>query len=508
MTVAIYYTEQKQKYCIFDVDAKTYVEEDKLPKYTEQDLIITYDQIFPSRAKIHDICVAEKIIYFPHPKTLSRLNHKYFHKYEPAKKIEQLLRNIYRIYKEQLKEILDQYLHKAVGFESSIAGSIAFINSKKISLKNSFLEDFEKKRDSYNKGGILTKKQVIEILIKNHIDLSKNGKWDLTHEKLLKTEIPDIVKYVEAAKQASNFIYEKQFYAKSLNISHNQFGAVTGRITTTNPNLQGIQKKWIEGNVYSFDFTSFEVMIYLSLYKPDIIYDFEDSKEKDLYMYLFNLVTRNQAKEERRTDFKFLTIMILYGADAKTCEYRYGKFSDYLFPRITKLFGIDKVKESLIENVKRTGRYLIVPDISYTIQDRISFLFRKNYPLANEFKKKYKQELNIEYWSDNPRIFDSRTKFHDKLIYEKGVVQETYLLHEQLNKFVLNYHIQGFGAYRIKLCDKALLSKIKSQILILRHDEFIVDITDEKDLDVIPSVMKSVFFKYTKSKINIKCQKI
>jgi hypothetical protein len=508
MTVAIYHNEQKGKYCIFDVDTKVYIEEDNLPKYTEQDLVITYDQIFPSRAKIHDICVAEKIIYFPGPKTLSRLNHKYFHKYEPAKKTEQLLRNIYRIYKEQIKETVDQYLSKSVNFENGIAGTIAFINSKKITLKNSFLEEFEEKRDLYKKGGLLTKKQIIEILIKNHIDLFKKGTWDLTHEKLIKTDIPEIIKHVEKAKMAANFTYEKQFYSKSLNIRHNQFGAVTGRISTSNPNIQGIQKKWIEGNIYSFDFTSFEVMIYLSLYNPDIIYDFEDSKEKDLYMYLFNLVTKNRAKEERRTDFKFLTIMILYGADAENCKYRYGEFSTYLYPRITKLFGIDKVKESLMESVKRTGRYLIVPDISYTIQDRLSFLFKKNYPLAKDFKRKYGKELSIEYWSDNPKIFESRTKFHDKLIYEKGVVMETYEIHDRLNELVLNYHIQGFGAYIIKLCAKALLPKIKSQILIMRHDEFIVDITDEKDLDIIPSVMKNVFFKYTKSNINVKCQKI
>lgn len=508
MTTAIFHSEKTGKYCIFNVDAKTYVEVEILPKYTYEDLIITYDQIFPTRAKIHDICVAEKIIYFPGPKTLSRLNHRYFHKYEAPKKTEQLLRNLYRIYKEQVKEILDQYLNKAVGFENGIAGTIAFINSKHISLKNSFLEDFERKRDLFKKGNLLSKRQVIEILIKNHIDLSKNGKWDLSHAKLLKTGIPEIEKYVEKAKQASNFTYEKQFYAKRLPIRHNQFGAVTGRLTTSNPNIQGIQKEWIEGNVYSFDFTSFEVMIYLSLYKPDIIDDFEDSKEKDLYMYLFNLTTKNQAKEERRTDFKFLTIMILYGANEKACEYRYNKFSTYLYPRITKLFGIDKVKESLIENVKRTGRYIIVPDISYTIQDRISFLFKKNYPMAKEFKKKYGKELDIEYWSDSPKIFDSRTKFHDKLIYEKGIMQETYEIHDRLKELVLNYHIQGFGAYIIKLCAKALMGKIKSQILIMRHDEFIVDITDDKDLDLIPSVMKNVFFKYTKSNINVKCQKI
>jgi len=508
MTIAFYIDHKKHEYHLFDIDSNQYSVLQEMPKFTATDLLIVYDQSFPSRAKIWDIVTVEKMIYFPGPKNLARLNLKYYHKYTRAAKLESHLKNTVRIYKKQLTEMAQLNLREAIDFESSMVGTIGFINSKKLKIKESLFTEYEEIREKYNKKDLLTRKEIINICIENKYDLFHKMKWNLTHKNLLATGNKRIEKHVKMAELAGRMKYIEPFYNKEVDINHNIYGAITGRITTSNPNIQGIQKEWINGNVYSFDYTAFEVMIYLALYKPGIIDYFKDSGEKDLYMFLFNLVTKNRAKEEYRDKFKFLTIMILYGGTKSDCEYRFGEFGEKLYNKISFYLGIDKVKERLINHIKRTGRYLINEDTSYSICDRNSFLFFRQAPLAKEYSRKYKDELKEEYWSNDERIFLSRKMYHDKLTYEKGVVEETISLFETITKLALNYHIQGIGSQVLKTTAKKMLSKIKSQILILRHDEVIVDITDDNDIKIIPQVMADVFWQYFKTDINVKTKKI
>lgn len=508
MIYAFYIDDKKKEYHQFDVSNNEYKTFEEMPKFRNDALLIVYGQTFPTRAKIWDITTVEKIIYFPGPKNIARLNIKYFNAYTRASKINMFLKNMLRIYKKQVAEISQLNLKKAVEFECDMVGSIGFINSKKLLINDTFFELYEKVRESYSKKNLLSRKEIIEICNDNKYDLFKKGKWHLSHQNLLSTGDKKLESYVKAAEIAGRLKYMQPFYDKLVDINHNVYGTITGRISTTNPNIQGIQKEWIAGNIYSFDFTAFEVMIYLSLYKPGIIDKYNDSGEKDLYMFLFNLFTKNRAKEEYRDKFKFLTIMILYGGTKKDCTYRFDEFGEKLYDKISFHLGIEKVKESLVNHIKRTGRYLINEDLDYTICDRNSFLFFRQAPLAKEISRKYKDELKEEYWSSDDRIFLSRKIYHDKLTYEKGIVEETISLFETITKLALNYHIQGIGAQVIKTVAKKLLYRIKSQILILRHDEVLIDINNDNDIEITPAIMKDVFWSYFKTKINVKTTKI
>src|SRR5690606_30719042 len=102
MTIAFYIDHKKHEYHLFDIDSNQYSVLQEMPKFTATDLLIVYDQSFPSRAKIWDIVTVEKMIYFPGPKNLARLNLKYYHKYTRAAKLESHLKNTVRIYKKQL----------------------------------------------------------------------------------------------------------------------------------------------------------------------------------------------------------------------------------------------------------------------------------------------------------------------------------------------------------------------------------------------------------------------
>ena len=495
---------------IMDVETKSKEEAKTLPAFKHEDLIITCGQIFVTKAAIHDVTLVEKMIYFPGPKTIARLQQKYFLKISHLTKFDSLLNMILRVYKAQLKEIREQRLERAVEFETSITGTLAYINSKKITIKDSFLKSHEDRRDSFSKKRTMSRTEIIEECVKNKynfFDKSK-GQWDLSKKNLLSVDNKRFKDHLEASFENEILRYEKQYYQKHLPINHNQFGAITGRITTTSPNIQGIQKKWIEGNIYSFDYTGFEVMIFLNLYNPFIIKEYEKSGQEDLYMFLFDKLTDNRSKPELRDDLKYLLIKIIYGAEERTCIKDYGKFGEYMYPRIVKMFDIKKIKDDLIAHILRMGRYLIVPNINYTIRDKYSYMLFKNAPIAKDLKKKYGSELNTEYWSDDPKTYTSRKTYHDKLTYEKGIVQEAIDTHKTLTRLCLNYHIQGIGAYILKKCMSRLARQIESQILILRHDEFIVDILREKDIEIVQKTMEDVFFSIMKGNINVKTSRI
>ena len=516
-TLVVFYI--KETYHIYDPEANIYMEEKNLSSVKQQDIIITCNQSFITRSKIYDIYTIEKVIYFPGPKNISRLNEKYLHKkLNSSQSVKEVLRKIYSLYKHQIKEVKEYGLSDYIDFEADIAGTLAYINSGFIEMKESFLTELEEKMNSFKKEKVLSRKQIIQIANDKKYPLfsSTKGKWDLNYNRLLETGDKDLISHVNASTKQNNITYEKQFYKEKLPINHNQFGAKTGRISTTKPNIQGMQKDWIKGNIYSFDYSGFEVIIFMSLYNQSLLQEYTDSGYKDLYGFLFKKITMlnfnpdkfAEKQPEKRAIFKRMLISILYGATESDIKYLFGEKASKMYSEIVFTLNIKNIKSRLIDHVKRTGRYLIWDKISFTIQDEHSYLFKTTAPMAKEFERKYGKELKKEYWSDEKETYLSRETFHDKLTYEKGIVIQAINSYNMVNKYCLNYHIQGIGSCIIKKTMKTLLSKIKSQILILRHDEFIIDIKDDADIETVKTVMEEVFFKMTKANISVKCKQI
>lgn len=482
------------------------------------DFIVCCNQEFVIRNKQIDVCVVEKMIYFPGPKNLQRLYQKYTHKsFEEENKIKPILKAIATVYKRQQPVIKELLLSKAVLLQSEIAGTIAYINSGKIQVKDDYIETHTKRRETMHFIGLMSREELIKhltIIRYPHKD-DLGVRFNLSHKNLLSVNDEKLNAHVAAEQARSEHLYYLQYAKSELNINHKSFGSVTGRITTSDPNIQGMDKSIIKGNIWSFDFTGFEIMIYLCLYKKGIMDDFIYSKKKDIYGFIFwELYPDKYGYDsddfktnhpEPRQMFKELCIKILYGATLKECQFFYGNKIDKIYKKIYDLFDVKRVQTELLEYACKSGRYLINKKYNISVSDQNANILARILP---ESKRIHIPE-NINAWSDAPENTVIKAGYHDIFTKERGILLETAEKMREVKKHVLNYNIQGTGALIIKIAVKyAIRSGIKSKILMLRHDEIIADIVLENDKREIVYAMEDACKEVILQYINIDMKQV
>ena len=488
-------------------------------KLDDKDFFITCSQEFIAKNRQIDICVVEKMIYFPGPKNLQRLHQKYTHKsFEDKNKIKSILRAIHTVYKRQQPLIKELLLGPAIMFNSEIAGTMAYINSGHITIKDSFIENYNKEKESLNYIGQIGKNDLIGYMksknYKYH-DLD-SGKYILNHKHLLSFNDEALNRHVEVSSKKSEHLHLSQFAHKQLDINHKSYGAVTGRISTSNPNIQGINPANIEGNIWSFDFTGFEIMIYLASYKKSIIDDFINSNKKDIYGFIFwelfpdkygydsdEFKTRNP---DARNILKDMCIKTLYGASLSDVKYMYGDKVETLYKKIYKYMDVGKPTEDLLNYAKKSRRYLLNRKYKVSVSDEDIDIFARLLPEANKIDVPMDSPA---YYSDDKRNVAIKAEFHEIFAKERGILLEVRDKYIRIKKHLLNYNIQGTGAVIIKLAAKyAIMSKMKSKILILRHDEIIADISTENDKREIVYAMEDACKEVLGYYINIEMKKV
>lgn len=475
----------------------------------DNDFIITCDQLFTTRAKQYDVCVIEKMIFFPGPKNLRRLYLKYTHKDIDLNSIANVLKAIETVYKKQQELVNKNKLQKAVSFHSVLSGFISFVNQgKNINLNDFFINSLEEKKNKVDKNKNLSRSELINYMTQKRYDFYdvNTGSFKLNHDFMLSLNDDFLNEYIRNEKNKGQYNAVKN-YNKSNKINHTMWGTITGRITTSEPNIQGLKLNTIEPSysLYSFDFTGFEIIIYLSLYNKSLLSEFIESGKNDVFSFLFYKIYPSKYKfdsdllkekePETRQKFKMLTLRTLYGATKEDVAYWYGDGVVKLYNTLNVLLSKNKSVDYLLNYCQKTGRYLINDYINLSIQDRSSFNVHN---LHSEYKnfKKHKGDYSLQ----NGR--DLYTK-------ERGIVIEWEDSFSKVKKLCLNYNIQGTGAVIIKqaLID-IIKSQIKSQILILRHDEVIVDIKELSDINKIELALKKAAIDVIGVDINIKTNKI
>ena len=481
--------------------------------------ILTCGQSFVTRLHQYDISVIEKMIFFPGRKDLKRLYEKYSHKTIDVSNISYILKGIAYVYKRQ-QEYIDKYqIRKAVDFHAETAGIIAYINAgAQIAIKDEYIQeiaDMSKELSSYQ---IMSRQEVISYMTTKRYDFYEvnTGKFRLDHAFLLSLNDPILTYQVEGESFKGKFA-QKKTLQKYMPINHSIYGAITGRIQTAAPNIQGIDKNAIQpkGELYSFDFTGFEIIIYLSLYNLPLLQEFTSSGKNDIFAWIFYKLYPNKynfdsdqlkANEpDKRNSFKTLVIRSLYGATKDDVVYWYGDKILPLYKNVLIMLNIVAAKKELVDYASRTGRYLINKAYNLSTQDRWVNTFAVLQPEA----KKWREIMSGHVFSDEGRFIVKKEAFDELNTKERGIVEKCIEAYKNVLKLALNYHIQGTGAFIIKKAVHYMLKQnIASQILIIRHDEVLVDLVNQDDIYKIQIAMAKAAKDIIGHNIHVKCQKI
>lgn len=482
-------------------------------------IIVTCGQSFVTRLPQYDISVIEKMIFFPGRKDLKRLYEKYSHKTIDVSNTTYILKGIAYVFKRQ-QEYIDKFqIRKAVDFHAETTAIIAYINAgAPITIKDEYIQEIEDMSKELSSYQIMSRQDLISYMTAKRYDFYEvnTGRFRLDHAFLLSLNDPILTYQVEGESFKGKFA-QKKTLQKYMPINHSIYGAITGRIQTSAPNIQGIDKNAIQpkGELYSFDFTGFEIIIYLSIYNLPLLQEFTSSGKNDIFAWIFYKMypsKYNFDSDELKTNdpdtrnkFKTLLIRSLYGATKDDVVYWYGEKILPLYKNVLIVLNIMAAKKELVDYASRTGRYLINKKYNLSIQDRWVNTFAVLQPEA----KKWESIMSDHVFSDEGRFIVNKDVFDELNTKERGIVEKCIEAYGNVVKLCLNYHIQGTGAFIIKQSISNILkSKVSSQVLILRHDEVLVDLINQEDISKIQIAMSKAALQIIGTSIHIKSQKI
>ena len=503
MTRAIYY--DNGIFCHYDSDSKVYSEFKELKEIgiDKNDFIITYDQNFVISNIQLNICIIEKIIRFNGNKNIKNLHQKYLHKAYEHKNNKGLLEAMIKIFSKQRSYLKSKGMDKQIMWECSMSGTIAFINQSVITVKDDFINSVV---DTGFSEHIMSKDELVLYCTNkryNFYDLH-SGKFNFTHERLKSFNDEVLNKHINAESERGKYLQKKQYAKKNLTINHDQWGAVTGRIITFDPNIQGISNNIIgSDHLFSFDYVAFELMIFMAVYKPKIYADFISSGKKDIYSFMYNEIIgkidydTDLMKEKdygKRSMFKKTILAILYGASPDELKYiNSNEWSGFkkMHEDLTTILNLKNVNQSLLEYLSKTGRFYIGSKHHCTVGTTDSNLYADIYPINSKYIPLVEKLKENDYFTERR----DRSEFRDLMTKERGIVEEIKTYKKNISKKLVSYHIQGLGAMIIKTAAKYVVSAArKSKILILKHDEMVIETDDIKTQSpIIIKAMQDAF---------------
>ena len=270
-------------------------------------------------------------------------------------------------------EVVNQYVEVKLDLEEMAAGSVDDINSPK-QWSQFFFGGKKKVKEKeavgvYKNGNIKYKLVEKTVVVKPYIAYvpdpekvsAKTGQIsvdDSVLSDMLKHTfdpkaiaiINGLLKYRELSKQLSTYVQglSKHVINNFIHGKLNHTATVTGRLSSTNPNLQNISNNPIKqifvsryegGSIVEIDFNQLEVVALAHVTKDlQLIRDISSGKDihSELYKDMFG---RYPSKEERKP-FKARTFQLIYGAGAKAISKSAGcsmdeakKFVDVFYNR-------------------------------------------------------------------------------------------------------------------------------------------------------------------------------
>ncbi|MBZ4684004.1 MAG: polymerase [Fusobacteriales bacterium] len=400
-----------------------------------------------------------------------------------SKRLE-ALEEIYKIVSDKIKEEnLEKLLFE---IEQPLVPVLSNMELEGITLDRDYLNKYsvelqekikEMEKEIYKIAGeefnINSPKQLAEILfIKLNIDPIKKTKTGFS------TNVDVLEELVRRGEKIAEYILEYRKLTKLLNTyvealpklvdnnsklhtTFNQNGTATGRLSSTDPNLQNIPSKTEEGrkirqafvaregySLVSFDYSQIELRVLAEISKDEeLIHAYEN--DLDLHaitaMKIFDLENLEEVDSLKRNIAKIVNFSIIYGKTP---------------------FGL---AQELNITVKDAKEYI----------DKYFDKYKKVKDLQNKI---------IEFAKENgyvKTLFDRKRKII-------GIDNKNKNIKNQAERMAVNTVIQGSAADILKIVMIELFNKIVDNndvyMLLQVHDELIFEIRDEKIEELIPQI--------------------
>ncbi|TDT71450.1 DNA polymerase I [Hypnocyclicus thermotrophus] len=410
------------------------------------------------------------------------------------------LKEIYKIVLNKLKkENLEKLL---IEIEQPLVPVLSNMELEGITLDRGYLSKYsielkekieQLKKEIYKIAGeefnINSPKQLAEILfIKLNINPIKKTKTGYS------TNVDVLEKLVRSGEKIAKYILEYRKLTKLLNTyvealpklvdnnsklhtSFNQNGTATGRLSSTDPNLQNIPSKTEEGrkirrafiakdgfSLVSFDYSQIELRVLAEISKDtELINAYEN--DLDLHaitaMKIFDLETLEEVDSIKRNIAKIVNFSIIYGKTP---------------------FGL---AQELNITVKDAKEYI----------DKYFDKYKKVKDLQNEIIKFAKENGYVK------TLFDRKRKII-------GIDNKNKNIKNQAERMAVNTVIQGSAADILKMVMIELFDKIvdnKDVYMLLQvHDELIFEIKDEKLEEMIPKIKEIMENKIRLQNVKLK----
>lgn len=281
---------------------------------------------------------------------------------------------------------------------------------KKIIEEISVLENkiFELAQESFN---INSPKQLAVILFeKLKIPAIKKTKTGYSTDESVLLELTgydiakEILKYRELQKLKTTYIDSMnryvQYEGKRIHTIFNQAVTTTGRLSSSEPNLQNIpnrtdygrqlRKAFIadEGKIFiSADYSQIDLRVLAHISGDKILIEAFNSG-KDIHtataMEVFNITNKEDVTKEMRMSAKSINFGIVYGISAfglsKQLSITVGQAKEYINKYLTRYSGVKNWTNEIIEEAKRngyvktlTGRTRYIPEVNSTNKQIVSF---------------------------------------------------------------------------------------------------------------------------------------
>ena len=211
------------------------------------------------------------------------------------------------------------------------------------------------------KTGYSTDVEVLEILALRDIDIAEKLLEYRSYTKLLSTYVEPLPKLVDENDR--------------IHTTFNQNGTATGRLSSTNPNLQNIPSKTEEGikirkgfvsktgySFISFDYSQIELRVLAELSKDENLVN-AYSNDKDLHdltaRKLFYKTDEEEVTREERSIAKVINFSILYGKTpfglSKELKIPVGEAKIYINTYFEQYPKVKKFVNNILENAKLNG---------------------------------------------------------------------------------------------------------------------------------------------------------
>lgn len=355
-------------------------------------------------------------------------------------------------YFENYKKELQENIEKLEGEIYSLSGEAFNIGSPKqlaeILFDKMGIEPVKKTKTGYS-----TDVEVLEELALRGIEIAEKLLEYRGFTKLLSTYVEPLPKLADEKDR--------------IHTTFNQNGTSTGRLSSTNPNIQNIPVRTDEGikirkgfiseegwSLVSFDYSQIELRVLAELSKDENLV-LAYKKDKDLHdltaRKIFFKADEEQVTREERSIAKVINFSILYGKTP---------------------FGLSKELK------------IPVADASLYIKT-----YFEQYPKVKRF---------LENILENAKLNGFVETLYGTRRYIKGINSSNKNLQAQANRMAVNTVVQGTAANIIKKVMIKLYDEFKNKddikMLLQVHDELIFEVKDdaiEKYTDKIKEIMEN-----------------